>query len=169
VYNYFGSKEELYFDQAEIEDEFNRAVRRRYPGESIADALKRDFLEALDRAPEGIGLTTGMSAAWSVVDASPRLQARLAELGHRAVDRLADELAAEEVCASDTGLTLTVASLPAAVGWSLQAELRRRIRNNESLDGIKAAMRPLADQAFGLLSDGIGGLGKRHPRPPNVV
>jgi AcrR family transcriptional regulator len=167
VYNYFPSKEDLFFDrQAEMEDGFSRAVRARRTGESIAAALKRDFLDALDGAAQHIGLTTGMSAFWRMVDASPRLQARLTRIGQRAVDRLAEELAAEGLCAPDTDLTLSIASLAVAVPWSLHADIRRRVSRDESPESIRAAMRPLAEAAFALLSDGIGALGTRRPTPP---
>src|SRR6185503_2655276 len=58
VFNYFPTKEDLFFDRhAAVEDQFSRIVRTRAPQESVVDALRRDFLEAVDHAEPRIGLS----------------------------------------------------------------------------------------------------------------
>ncbi len=122
-------------------------------------ALKRDVFEALAHEPERLGLSPDMPTFWRVVDASPRLQARLTCIGQRAIDRLSDELLAEGMVGGDPALARTVAQLAAAVPWSLQAEIRRRLSAGESVATITAALPPIAEQAFALLERGLGALG----------
>ena len=51
IFNYFSTKEELFFDRAEeVIDEPCRIVRERRPGESVVDALRRSFREAIKKA-----------------------------------------------------------------------------------------------------------------------
>jgi AcrR family transcriptional regulator len=160
VFNYFPTKEDLFFDlRADIEAHFSQVVRARGPGESVVDALRRDFLEALDRAGPRVGPSHGMVAFWRVVDASPALQARMLSMGQRATQRLADELLVQGLADDDPALAGSLASLVTAVPWALQTEIRRRLTAGEPLESVHAALRPVAIRAFDLLRHGIGDLG----------
>jgi AcrR family transcriptional regulator len=160
VFNYFPSKEDLFFDrEAQVEDAFSRAIRTRPAGESIVAALRRTFLEALEREEPRIGLSPGMPLFWRLIDASPRLQARLATIGERSLIKLADQFAAEGIGGPDAAVSRVLASLAASVPFALQLEIRRRLSAGESVASVKAAMRPLAERAFDLLASGIGETG----------
>jgi AcrR family transcriptional regulator len=159
VFNYFPTKEDLFFyRQVETEEAFSRVIRTRARGESLAAALRRDFLEALEREDPRLGLGRGLPHFWRVVHASPRLQARLLAIAARAQQRLADELYAAGLV-PDRALAQVVASLATSVVWALQGEGRRRISEGESVQSTKEALRALAARAFDLLEHGLGDLG----------
>jgi AcrR family transcriptional regulator len=160
VFNYFPTKEDLFFDrEAEVEDAFSRAIRTRPPGESIVAALRRTFREALDREDPRIGLSAGMPLFWRLIDASPRLQARQATIGQRSLLKLAEQFVAEGIGGPDAAVSRALASLAASVPWALQLEIRRRLSAGESVASVKASMRPLAERGFDLLASGIGETG----------
>src|ERR1044072_8029684 len=49
LFNYFGTKEDLFADrQDEVVDLSSKVVRERRPGESIVAAFRRDYFDALD-------------------------------------------------------------------------------------------------------------------------
>ena len=160
VFNYFPTKEDLFFDrEAQVEDAFSQVIRTRPRGESVAAALRRAFLEALEREDPSIGLTPGMPVFWRLIDASPRLQARLATIGERTLLRLTEQFVAEGIGGPDPAVSRVMASLTAALLWSLQKEIRRHLTAGASVASVKETMRPLAEQAFDLLASGIGAAG----------
>src|SRR5690242_8234723 len=70
VFNYFPTKEDLFFDrQDEVVHRLARAVDARRPGESPAAAVRRAFVEALDRDEPTLGLSPGVTAFWQTVEA----------------------------------------------------------------------------------------------------
>ena len=152
VYNYFPTKEDLVFDrQADVEADFSRVVRERASGESVAAALRRDFLDALERGDPRIGLNAGLSRFWQLIDSSPSLQARLLAIGQRSVQHLARTLAAEAGAEPDDANYAVLARLVAAVPWALQVEIRRGLGAGQSVDAIREALRPVAERGFDLL------------------
>jgi len=90
VYNYFPSKEDLFFDrEEEMTDRPSRIVRERSPGESAAHAL-------LDRLREDVtarniygGVLEGYDDWLRCVREAPSLMARLFLMQQRTADRLA--------------------------------------------------------------------------------
>src|SRR5579883_3285950 len=57
VFNYFPTKEDLFFDrQLEVEEHWSQIVRQRAPGESALTALWRAYLESLARHDPYSGL-----------------------------------------------------------------------------------------------------------------
>ncbi|MGP3968268.1 TetR/AcrR family transcriptional regulator [Streptomyces sp. 6N223] len=96
VYNYFPTKEDLFFDrEEEIVERPATRVRERGPGVSAAEAilegLRRDVAE---RSP-WIGLGGGWHRFMRVVQESPTLRSRLLGMHHRMHDRLAETLREE--------------------------------------------------------------------------
>lgn len=102
IFNYFGSKEELFLDREELlHSAILDAVRTRGPGVRVTQALIALLTES--RMPDGAGwmpLFDGERYAMfrrflEVWQASPALQGRYLSSNERLQDRLAPELAAE--------------------------------------------------------------------------
>ncbi|MFD8595224.1 TetR/AcrR family transcriptional regulator [Kitasatospora sp. NPDC059646] len=88
VFNYFATKEDLFFDrQAEVEEHLATVVRERPPGTCPVAAIRDDLRAALedDRIP-------GDAAFFRTVEASPALRAREREIAERAESALASAL-----------------------------------------------------------------------------
>ena len=102
IFNYFGSKEELFLDREELlHSAILAAVRERGPGVRVTQALLRLFTEA--RMPDGTGWDPlfdrdryGVFRRFlEVWHASPALQGRYLSSNERLQEILAPELAAE--------------------------------------------------------------------------
>ncbi|MBD0674182.1 TetR/AcrR family transcriptional regulator, partial [Streptomyces sp. CBMA156] len=90
VFNYFPTKEDLFFDrQEEVVAHLAEVVRRRPSGGSAVDAVRADLLAAFASGEPTVGLNPGMAAFWRIVEDSAALRARLLELGERAEAALA--------------------------------------------------------------------------------
>ncbi|MGW4383163.1 TetR/AcrR family transcriptional regulator [Kitasatospora sp. NPDC004531] len=89
VFNYFATKEDLFFDrQAEVEQHLATVVRERPPGACPAAALRDDLRAAL----LGPRPALGDAAFFRAVEASPALRAREREIAERAESALAEAL-----------------------------------------------------------------------------
>src|SRR4051812_20471156 len=78
VYNYFPTKESLFFDRSEgVVDRLSRFVRGRRAGESAALAVLRELREEVESVSPKVGLIGGYERFMKVVHDSPSLQARL--------------------------------------------------------------------------------------------
>src|SRR5688500_833282 len=74
VFNYFGTKEDLFLDrQEEVEDLQSRVVRERGKGESVVAAFRRDFMEAIEERDWRYGLNEGADVFGRLVGDSPSL------------------------------------------------------------------------------------------------
>jgi AcrR family transcriptional regulator len=157
VFNYFGSKEDLFFDrQAEVEEAWSRIVRARAPGESAVRALRRDYLEALARRDPRSGLSDELVPFARLIQGSPVLQAREREIGERSAATLARTLATETAAEPGDLTPRVVAHLVAAVYRTLHAESRRRLLAAEAADTIYPWLVDAARRAFTLLEAGVG-------------
>ncbi len=157
IFNYFGSKEDLFFDrQEEVEGTWGRVVRERQPGESAVSALRRNFLEALARRDPYSGLNDSLVTFARLIEASPTLRGREREIGEHGEAALARTLAEETGAAANDLTPRIVASQIAGVYRTLFAESRRRLLAGESADTIYPDLRWAAERAFDLLEKGIG-------------
>ncbi|MGA4544432.1 TetR/AcrR family transcriptional regulator [Uniformispora flossi] len=178
VFNYFATKEDLFFDrQAEVEDHLAALVRDRAPGTCPVAPVRDDLLAALDQDHPMLGLRPGAPAFWQVVLDSPALRAREREIGERAEAALAAALAAAPPAPAAADLTTTAATTtpadapipPVLAGTiagthrALLRELRRRVMAGESAAHARDAVATAADRAFAVLCAGLHpGVG--HPR-----
>jgi AcrR family transcriptional regulator len=154
VTNYFAHKEDLVFDRAgEIIDGLATVVATRSPGESLLDAVRRDYAAALARSDATLGISSQRFAA--MVATSPVLLARVREILELREQTLAAAIAAET--GADSVLVRCVAAQLAAVHRVLAAEASRRSQAGQSREEIKAALAAAAEHAFGLLEPAIGG------------
>ncbi|MFA1548673.1 TetR/AcrR family transcriptional regulator [Actinomadura chokoriensis] len=156
VTNYFPRKEDLALD---LHEEFTgllaRTVARRAPGEPALAALRRAFLDAVDRHDPAIGFADPDFAR--MISASPALVARLRELHEEREDALASVLAEETAAAPDDPLPRLVAAQLGAVHRVLFQEAVRRTLAGESPDEIAAALNRSARTAFDLLTPSLAG------------
>lgn len=147
VFNYFPTKEDLFFDrQDEITTRLSGAVRRRRPEETVAAAVHRAFVEKLEADSPTLGLHPGMAGFWRVVDESPALQAR-ARLLHELTERsLADALIGDS--ATDPDRARMAAALLSTVDRALHSEIRNRVQRGEKPETVRVAVRATADRVY---------------------
>ena len=157
VFNYFRTKEDLFFDRAEVvEDLPARVVRERAPGESAVAALRRDFLEALEQRDYRIGFVEGAETFARLVDESEALRARARLISDRREEALARALA-DEVEADPGDITpWLVAAQINAVQRHLINDIGRRKLAGQTLDEMYEDVREAVERAFDLLESGVG-------------
>lgn len=163
IFNYFSTKEELFFDRGdEVKEEPARMVRARRPGEPVADALYRQYREAAAHTP---GLfARNIKGFVATIDASPALRLRERLLLEQGEQRLVEALAAETGAKPDDPAPRVVAALITGLEWMLIQEFRTRLLRGESEATIRAALRRTAARAFKVLRDGMGDYGARTTR-----
>ncbi|GAA4602657.1 hypothetical protein GCM10023195_08390 [Actinoallomurus liliacearum] len=125
-------------------------------GESVVEALRRDFHEALDEGDWRYGITSGMEDFSRMVFESPSLQARMREMSDQRRDHLAQVLVEETDADSDDPTPRFVAAQVVALTHAISLESLRRRRAGESHAAVLPAVRAAVDQGFDLLKSGIG-------------
>jgi AcrR family transcriptional regulator len=156
AFNYFPTKEDLFFDrQDEVVRRLPAAVRAREPGESAVAALRRAFLAELDRNEATLGVNPGMAEFWRVVEESAALQARLRQMRDQTEAALAEALRSAIGATAEDPMPRIAAALLAAADSALHAEIRRRVRAGETPDSVRAEVRRAAELTFGALETGL--------------
>jgi len=127
VFNYFPSKEDLFFGGMQLyEEQLVEAVRDRAKGESAVKVFRRMLLAGADRL--GLKQTAAdIRAAGRIISASPSLLAREREMVDRYVVRLAELLAEESGAAPDDVEPLAAASALMGAQRALVAHVRTRV------------------------------------------
>src|SRR5947209_3593050 len=161
VFNYFPTKEDLFYNRLEaFEEELLASIRDRAPGESVIDAFgrfvttPRGLLAARD--PDQV---EHLAAITRVISESPALLAREQLLYARYTDALA-ELLIKEAGASRGGLEARVVARTliglhqAAVEYS-----RREILSGTRNPTLARRVRRQTQQALELLSNGLADYG----------
>ncbi len=158
IFNYFHTKEELFFDrQMDVEDTWSRIVRERASGETIVAALRRDFLTRLAKRDPYLGLNDDFVTFARIIQASQTLQSYEYKIGEHARDTLARTLA-DEIHAKPSDIKpRIVASMIHSIYNVLLAESRQRLLAGEPADAIYAELFIAAQQAFDILEMGIAG------------
>ncbi|MEV0587160.1 TetR/AcrR family transcriptional regulator [Nonomuraea sp. NPDC050310] len=160
VFNYFGTKEDLFMDRrGEAEDLPSRLVRERRAGEGVVAAFRREFLAAIEARDWRFGLNAGAEVFGQVIRDSPALTARLRELETEQVERLARTLAEESGAPPDDLRPRLVAGLLMTTLGVLSQQVVRLGEAGESWERIAPWLRAEAESAFGLLEDGLGAYG----------
>jgi AcrR family transcriptional regulator len=160
IFNYFSTKEELFFDRAEeVIDMPSRIVRERRRGEAIVRALRRGFREAIEDEDIPFRTRGNVARFFRTVEASPALKAREQLLVLESEQRLVRTLVAETSAKPDDPNARAVAAMVIALVKALHEELRARILRGDSSDAIRAALVRLTDRGFGLLLSGAGDYG----------
>jgi len=152
VFNYFPTKEDLFFDEVdEREAALLAAIRDRKPGESIAAALRGHEVTDCGRM-----CTVGFAAFARLIEESPALRAKELEVMARFRSVIAQALEDEGCSEVDAGVAATL-----LVGVHWQFFLTARQRALAGKHGPAAARRLRADlaRAHELLEHGLGDLG----------
>lgn len=158
IFNYFSTKEELFFDQGDdLVEEPTRVVRERRPGETPIDALARVTRGAL-AGDRSLLFGRNVRPFLATVEASPALRARERVLYDEAEERLTAGLIDEGVAAPRARIA---AALVIAAQWRLVKEFRARLLADEPEDQLRAAMGQSVELVIEALRDGLGGLPRR--------
>ena len=164
VTNYFPRKEDLVYDRAQdIIGGLATAVRDRRPGESLLDAVRRDYDRAIARRDVTLGVAGRRFA--TMVAASPVLTSRIREILDLREAALAEQLENEGLDGlppGDPRYRLIAAQL-AAVHRVLYDEAIRRCQAGQPRDQVWSVLRQAAPRAFDLLEPSLAGLGVRSP------
>ncbi|MEU3351674.1 TetR/AcrR family transcriptional regulator [Streptomyces sp. NPDC037389] len=162
VYNYFGSKEDLFLDREDDAVEWlASAVRGRRAGESPAAAVLRALRAEVVAVSPRVGLIDGYERFMRVIEESQALRSRVFDMRRRATDLLADVLTEEAREADEAGEAGEGAGpLPALVagqlGW-IQAHVvehiqRELVAGSTAAEASRSALVVL-DEIEGMLSD----------------
>ena len=153
VFNYFPSKEDLFFDEVdEREAALVTAIRERRPDESILAALRRNQLAGCGRM-----CSEGFAGFARLIEASPALRAKELEVMARFTRALADALVEELGCDEvDAGVA---ASLIVGVHWQFFVIARQRALAGRHGPTATRRLRADLEHAYELLERGLGDLG----------
>src|SRR6266446_7670303 len=155
VFNYFPTKEDLFYGGMEFfEEQLVESVRSRPKGEPAVKAFRRRLLSGADRLATKQSADAILKAA-QLVSGSPSLVAREREIVERFTARLAEVLAQEtEVDAEDIE-PLTVASALMATHRALVRHVRRRVLAGQRGARLAEDYRSQARRAFARLERGL--------------
>jgi AcrR family transcriptional regulator len=156
VYNYFPTKEDLFYGGMEaFEAELVDAVRRRPVGEPVLAAFRRFVLDRLGRLAER-EMPEVVATAARLVGASRALQAREREIVAHYTDALAAVIAEEPGAPEgDVEAAATAAALM-GVQRALVAYARAQILAGGHGPALAATVRAQAERAFDRLEAGLG-------------
>lgn len=157
VFNYFKTKEDLFFDrQEEIVEQAGAAFRDRRPGESAVALFRRRFIAGLDEGAYQTGFHEGSEIWAKTVRDSPALVARQREIGKRTEDNLAAMLADETGADPDDITPRIVAAMLMTAQYGLINEVLDRKIAGETLEEMRESVYASAARVFDLLEQGIG-------------
>ncbi|MFJ9620906.1 TetR/AcrR family transcriptional regulator [Streptomyces sp. NPDC101181] len=157
LFRYFPTKEDLVLHRfADREDESAKVVAGRAPGETPLDALRRHFLDALDRRDPLTGLCDApqVLAFLRLLYGTPSLVARLHAYRTRSETALARALGGTVPDRLAAGQIIAVLRVLALENW-------RRIDTGESGDRVYPGAVRSAEEAFVQLRTGLEGPGRR--------
>ncbi|MFF5337928.1 TetR/AcrR family transcriptional regulator [Streptomyces sp. NPDC013181] len=161
VFNYFDSKEDLVFEPLEEHvDDAARVVRERAPGESAVAALRRQFIDAVERRDASVGMSDSPVVLGIVrlITETPALLARAHSFFARTQERLTAVLVEE---GEEPAIARIVASQLLGTRDALLTENRRRLLAGEPADAVAADAVALAHRGFDLLEKGLGAYATR--------
>jgi len=160
VFNYFPTKEDLFYSRFEaLGEQLVEAVRTRPHGESALAAFRRRLLATSGLlAQVEAGDTTALTRLRTVnrmIADSPALQSREQRALTACVDALCGALAAESAAPDDDVMARVAADALFGVHRALIAHVRRRVLSDEEPARLATEVRQLAERAFELLEDGL--------------
>jgi AcrR family transcriptional regulator len=160
VFNYFETKEELFFDrEGEVIDAQRRAILGREAGETITSVLHREFLAAIDA---GVPPLMAHGASFlRTIEGSSALRARLRLGFEKAEALLAETLAEETGAAAGDPTPQIVAAMLVAIERTLMERAGAAALRGDAVAPTKRKLRQMCDRAFVLLEGGTRGYGKK--------
>lgn len=160
VFNYFPTKEDLFFDrQDEIVSQLANVVRDRRPAEPFVDACRRDMLALIDREDWRVGLSPQMARFYRMVGDSPALQARSRLLVDRSVALLTSAIAEELNTGQDDVVASSAAWILVALRTNLLAQVQRDTLGGLARPVIVSRLIGAANRAYDLVGGSIADLG----------
>jgi AcrR family transcriptional regulator len=162
VFNYFPTKEDLFYSGLErFEDQLLAVVRDRPRGESIVDAVGRFFLQ-----PRGFLASDDPQAVARLLEItrmvaeSPALLAREREILSRYTDSLARLIAEQTSAAVDDLRPAVAAAALIGVHRALIEHVRQQIlAGDHDLARLRRSTRSAGKKALALLDQGLGNYG----------
>jgi AcrR family transcriptional regulator len=162
VFNYFKTKEDLFFDrQEEFLTRHAADFRDRRPGESAVALFRRRFFEGLAENAYYTGFHEGAETWVRTVQASPALLARGREMAERAEEILAAALAEDTGADPDDITPRAAAAMIMVAGQRLTSEILRRKLAGQTLAEMREEVYANAERTFDLLETGLGDYGSR--------
>jgi AcrR family transcriptional regulator len=160
IFNYFETKEELFFDrEGEVIEAQRRFILERKPGETIASVLHREFLAAIDATVPH--LVAHGARFLRTIEGSSALRARVRLGFEKAEASLAETIAEEtEAVAGDPTPQLVAAMIVAIQRTMLESVAAAALRG-DGVASTKRRLRKACDRAFVLLEGGLRGYGKK--------
>ncbi len=156
VFNYFPTKEDLFYGGMEFfEEELLEAVRTRPPGQTPLSALRRKLVASASAMAEP-GRTAAVLRSARMIAASPALAAREREIVERYTARLADLLAAETGASPDDVEPRAVAAALIAGHRAIVVQTRKRVVEGLRGDTLVSELKTMIRRASGRLERGLG-------------
>jgi AcrR family transcriptional regulator len=161
VFNYFPTKEDLFYSELEaFEEELLAAIRGREPGETALDAFADFMLRprgvfALDASSDSEA-TERLRTITRVITESPALLARERQVFARYTESLAALLAEETNASPDSVEPAVAAAAMLGAHRALIDYVRRRTLAGASAAAVRRGLRSEAKRALGLLERGLG-------------
>ena len=160
IFNYFETKEELFFDrEGEVMEAQRRCILERKAGETVTSALHRAFLAAIDAGVPP--LMAERARFLRTIEASAALRAR-ARLGfEKAEASLAETIAEETRAVAGDPTPQIVAAMLVAIQRTLTEAARAAALRGDAVASTKRRLRQACDRAFELLEGGVRGYGRK--------
>jgi AcrR family transcriptional regulator len=159
VFNYFPTKEDLFYSRLEqFEEELLAAIRERKSGQSVLGAF-REFITRQRGAlqmEDDAEATRRMRAVNRVIAESPALLAREQQVFARYTDSLARLITEETRAAADAAEPWVVANALMGVHRDLIGYVRKQTQGGMPAKEIARRVRTRAKRAFALLEKGLG-------------
>lgn len=151
IFNYFSTKEELFFDRGrEVVELTAKLVRERHPGEAPFDALERGMRGAL-RSADLLAIAQRSVPFLQAIEDSPTLKARERRLFDESEMQLTAALREAKVKSPWAEL---LASQVTALQWRVVQEHRRRVLAKEPQPKLRRALGVMLGHGLTLLRDG---------------
>lgn len=156
IFNYFATKEDLFFDRADdIVEEAGRVVRERKAGESAVAALHRRFRETVGGKDARL-FAPSIRRFVATIEASPALKARERLVLEQSERRLVETLVAESGAKAGDVTARAVAAMVTGLLSMLVQEYRARMLQGDPEAKTRAALSRMGERGFVLLESGVG-------------
>ncbi|WP_200303856.1 TetR/AcrR family transcriptional regulator [Streptomyces adelaidensis] len=156
VYNYFPSKEDLFFDRsAGVVERLARWVRARDRGESAVAAVLRELRTEVEAVSPHVGLMEGYDRFMAVIHESPALRSRLWSIQQEIQDNLEAALREETGAAAGDSLPTLIAGQINWVHQTVMAVISREMLAGRNPDEVSREVLLLLDDMEGLLSEKV--------------
>ena len=169
VFNYFPTKEDLFYSRLEaFEEELIAAIREREPGETVLAAFREFLLQprgvlALETPGGEDDATRQLQTVSRVITESPALLARERQVFDRYADALAALIADETGAAAGDVEPRAVANALLGVHRALIDYSRARALAGAPASRIASDLRAQAKRAFARLERGLGEYAPKRP------